>query len=155
MSKSVPNTQYVSVLSIICATNISRLKKRPASTILVRSPVRARYFFLLRTFIPALGPTHPPIRWVSKALPIGEKRPGVWTQERQSNYRFKNEYNYTSNPHMPPWLVEEQLCIFFTGRCLHTYESPARLFLIPLSQQTGPNKYRYIQMFITLLDLVT
>ena len=70
-------THSMSQCSIICATNISRLKERRASTILVRFPVGARYFSLLRTFIPALGPTQPPIRWVSKALPILVKRPGV------------------------------------------------------------------------------
>ena len=80
---------------IICSKNIFRLEQHPASTILLRFPVGERYFSLLRTFIPALVPTQPLIRWVPQALPPGVKRPGVWTRTRQSNDRFKNKCTYT------------------------------------------------------------
>ena len=38
-------TYSMSLCSTICATNIYSLKERPASTILVRYPVGARYFY--------------------------------------------------------------------------------------------------------------
>jgi hypothetical protein len=43
----------------------------------VRSPAEAKGFFLYPVFRPALGPTQPPIQWVSGVLSPGVKaRPG-------------------------------------------------------------------------------
>ena len=104
----------MSQCSIICSKNIFRLEQHPASTILIRfQQAQDMFLFCECSFIPALWPTQPPIRWASKALPPGVKRPGVWTRARQSNDRFKNKYSYT-----PPQ-YESIACAGTTLHLLH------------------------------------
>jgi hypothetical protein len=48
---------------------------------------------------PALGPTQPPIQWVSGAVSLGVKRPGCEADHSlPSNAEFKNAWSYTSTP---------------------------------------------------------
>jgi hypothetical protein len=56
----------------------------------IRVPVRLRIFFI--TSRPVLGPTQPPIQWVSRALSPGVKRPR--SRKRGSIHPF---------PHTPSW----------------------------------------------------
>jgi hypothetical protein len=48
---------------------------------------------------PALGPTQPPIQWLSEALSLGLKRPGSENDHSPpSSAEVKNAWSYTSNP---------------------------------------------------------
>jgi len=48
---------------------------------------------------PALGPTHPPIQWVSGALSLAEKRLGRETNHSPPcSAEFRNTWSYTSTP---------------------------------------------------------
>jgi hypothetical protein len=49
---------------------------------------------------PTLGPTQPPIQWVSGALSLGVKRPGSEADHsHRSSAEAKNAWSYTSTPH--------------------------------------------------------
>jgi hypothetical protein len=64
-------------------------------------------FLFTTVSIPALGPTQPPILWVSEALSLKVKRRGRETDHsppsRAGGGGSKNAWSYTSTPPMPSW----------------------------------------------------
>jgi hypothetical protein len=58
-------------------------------------------FFFPTASKPALGPTQPPIQWVTGAVSPGVKLPRCEADHSPpSSAEVKNAWSYTSNPHM-------------------------------------------------------
>jgi len=56
-------------------------------------------FLFTTVSILALGPTQPPIEWVSGALPLGVKQPGCEADHSPPSIaKVKNVWSYTSTP---------------------------------------------------------
>jgi hypothetical protein len=87
----------------------------------VRFPVGAGNFLFTTASRTALGPTQPPIQWVTGALSLGVKRPGVkLTTHLHLVPRSKNEWNYTSTTQyaLMVWLsvkAQGQLYVYLYG----------------------------------------
>jgi hypothetical protein len=60
-------------------------------------------FLLTTASRAALVPTQPPIQWVSGALLLGVKRPGLENDNSVPSAKVKNTWSYTSTPNAPSW----------------------------------------------------
>jgi hypothetical protein len=119
---------YRNVLYFTILTILSDLYKSPSSTLCkgagiaqwYSAAIRARWsrfesryglgIFLCTTESrPFLGPTQPPIQWVSRALSLGVKWPGREADHSPpSSAEVKNVWSYTSTP--PISLHDVVLC---------------------------------------------
>jgi hypothetical protein len=78
---------------------------------------------------PALGPTQPPVQWVSGVLSPGVKRGwGVMlTTHPHPVRRLSMSRSYTSSPHVTPWHVVGQLYFFTLQIYLHNFVLSTKL----------------------------
>jgi hypothetical protein len=75
---------------------------------------------------PALGPTQPPVQWVSVALSPGVKRGRevTLTTYPPSSAEVKNEQElYLLSPHAPAWRVAGSLYFYKLWRCAADFSS--------------------------------
>jgi hypothetical protein len=70
---------------------------------------------LLITSTPALGPTQPPVQWVTGALSLGIKWPGHEAEHTlPSSAEVKNVWSCISTPpyvFLAWWLVKQRICL--------------------------------------------
>jgi hypothetical protein len=65
----------------------------------VQVPIGLEIFLLTTTSRPTLGPTQPPIQWVTAALSVEVKRPVCEADHSPpSSAKVKNAWSYTSTP---------------------------------------------------------